>query len=421
MSPISITIALLLLYTLVQSLPAPKTFLWSPNSLVAARARVFSNDPTLLPAVQKLQTQAKALLSQGPWSVMQKSYIPPSGDKHDYMSLDKYYWPCTQHPNETSATPVPCNTTTGLPFVRYDGYVDPLEKLYDHDRLIDTISSVTTLSLAWYFTEIDSFADHAALILNTWFLDPSTKMNPNLNFGHFIPGVMNGSHGAIIDSHMFPEMLDAVALLSLSNSWSSAQDLNLKSWFRSFLTWLRESELGKQEDAANNNHGVWYDVQAGFIALHVDKIDIATKIALNALPRRVDTQILPDGELPEEEARTKSWSYNEFCLDAFFHLSILVNQFFVEKNLWNSRVHTALDWQLPYVQQKKPWPFKQVVPFIDGCVITEVDQCIGSYFNILRIAANVYLNVTYENTIKTLPGVDYTQDVINLVFPKTMN
>jgi len=241
-------------------------------------------------------------------------------------------------------------------------------------------------------------------------------MNPNLNFGHFIPGVTNGSHGAIIDTHFFSEMLDAVALIKLSTSWTPDLDKNLKNWFSEFLVWLRTSVIGKGEESSKNNHGVWYDVQAGFIALHVGNKEVVDKIAGAANQTRVEKQITPDGQLPAEEARTKSWSYCEFCTDAFFHLATLTKSASID--LFSSGIRTALDWQLPYIQLKKQWPYEQVVPFVSGCAMTDVDQCLGSYFNILRMAANAYGNVTYEEIIPTLPGIDYKGSVLNLLFPK---
>jgi len=30
---------------------------------------------------------------------MEKELVPPSGDKHDYMSIGPYWWPDPQQPN----------------------------------------------------------------------------------------------------------------------------------------------------------------------------------------------------------------------------------------------------------------------------------------------------------------------------------
>src|SRR6185503_9547398 len=85
---------------------APKVFLLDAARLEQSRARIA--DPALQPALQQLQRNADAVIKQGPFSVVHKKQVPPSGDKHDYMSLAPYWWP-------NPATP------TSLPYVRRDG------------------------------------------------------------------------------------------------------------------------------------------------------------------------------------------------------------------------------------------------------------------------------------------------------------
>lgn len=417
-------IVLLSLLSVVLSLPEPQTFLWNPKDLVSLKTKVLNNDPSLMPIVKSVDNLAKALLQQTAWSVMDKKFIPPSGDKHDYMSLDKYYWPCNVNPNSSEPITAPpvCNNATGLPYIQHDGYTNPEMHLYDHDGLEDLMEAVVNLGTAYYFTDNEDYVTKAAYFLNVYFVDPATKMNPNLNFGHFIPGVTNGSHGAVIDLYTFPEMLEAVALLRLSPKWPSDLDTSLKSWFAAYGDWLENSDLGKQEKKAQNNHGVWYDVQTGFIALHTGNTDLASSITKEAVTTRVEKQITSNGELPQELARTKSWSYSEFCLDAFFHLGILST--WTPTNLWtavNSRIRTALDWQFPYIELKKQWTYPQIEPFIDNCTVSEVTQCIGSYFNILRIAANVFNDATYEDQICKLPHLDCHNNVLNLWYEKKLS
>ncbi|MCE2825373.1 MAG: alginate lyase family protein, partial [Sediminibacterium sp.] len=44
-------------------------------------------------ALKALVEQANNALEFRPVSVMEKDGMPPSGDKHDYMSLAPYFWP----------------------------------------------------------------------------------------------------------------------------------------------------------------------------------------------------------------------------------------------------------------------------------------------------------------------------------------
>ncbi len=57
---------------------------------------------------QWLLKQGEAALSASLHSVMEKAFVPPSGNKHDYMSLAPYYWPDLSKPDS-------------LPYIRRDG------------------------------------------------------------------------------------------------------------------------------------------------------------------------------------------------------------------------------------------------------------------------------------------------------------
>ena len=138
---------------------------------------------------------------------MDKTEVPPSGDKHDYMSLAPYYWP-TQ--------PQTADNPWGCPYVDKDGQVSPISKsIPDKPEWIQAYNAIYQLSLAWYYTGDISYAQRAELDIRTWFLDAATKMNPNLNFAQGIPCQVDGRGIGIIDfGYSFTEVLDAVDLLN---------------------------------------------------------------------------------------------------------------------------------------------------------------------------------------------------------------
>jgi hypothetical protein len=99
----------------------PRVFCMSREGLQEARRGIARNDPLLRAAYLRLLDQADRAFDVGPFSVMLKSKVPPSGDKHDYMSVAPYAWP---NPD----------TDDGLPYVTRDGCTNP-EWWQDGDRV----------------------------------------------------------------------------------------------------------------------------------------------------------------------------------------------------------------------------------------------------------------------------------------------
>ncbi len=110
-----------------------------PDNLAYAKAKIIAKDETYIKVFRHLCAEADEALHKGPYSVVYKIKVPPSGDLHDYMSIGPYWWPDTTRPDS-------------LPYIRRDGEVNPERHLYDNVALDKLDSAVTTLSLAYYFS-----------------------------------------------------------------------------------------------------------------------------------------------------------------------------------------------------------------------------------------------------------------------------
>ena len=328
---------------------APFVFILDGPRLLESRQRLTSGDKSLLPALQKLDRDAKQQLTVGPFSVVNKSQTPPSGDKQDYMSQAPYFWPDPA-------------SSSGLPYIRRDGERNPeIRKISDHAEMSRMIDAVQTLSLAYYFTLDERYAARATLLLRTWFAYPRTRMNPNLQFAQGIPGVNTGRGIGIIETQRLVDVIDSVGLLSESGSWTARDQQLLEQWFDQYLKWLMESPNGKDEAAAKNNHGTHYDVQVVTYALFLGKRDLAIKV-LNEVPqKRFAVQIESDGSQPLELARTKAWSYSVMNLRGLLTLVHLGKQ--VGIDLWTDPPRKALEFLEPYARGEKKWPYQQINGF----------------------------------------------------------
>jgi hypothetical protein len=73
-----------------------RTFLLDPSSLINAKLAITNNNnsnPTLQVSLKQLLLQANLFLMKSPTSVIEKTQLPASGNKHDYLSLSPYDWP----------------------------------------------------------------------------------------------------------------------------------------------------------------------------------------------------------------------------------------------------------------------------------------------------------------------------------------
>jgi Alginate lyase len=315
--------------------------------LAIKKQKLASKDPAFMPAYGQLLSDADKLLSYQPVSVMDKTGTPPSGDKHDYMSIAPYFWPDPSKPD-------------GLPYVNKDGQVNPEVRQYqDKQNLPKLCENVYKLSLAYYYSGDEKYARHASALLQVWFLDPATKMNPNLNYGQAVKGVTPGRAAGLIDSRFLIWAIDAVDLLQHSTSWTAQNQKEIKNWFASFLGWLQTNKIGIDELNAKNNHGVWYDAQCLSMALFLDSIALADKIVLRAADR-LDKQMDSSGLFPQELTRTTSLHYSVFILNAFYVVAQLSEQ--THTHLWTSlKKPTAAI--LPYLTKQKDWTGPQIHPF----------------------------------------------------------
>jgi hypothetical protein len=370
-----------------------------PGALEKAKLAA-TTDEAAGKALKKLIADADKALAVTPPSVMQKSKVPPSGDKHDYMSIAPYYWPNPE-------------TKDGLPYVRKDGKVNPESRAEAANdtlraRLVGTI--VETLALGYYFTRDEKYAEHAAKVLRTWFLDPATKMTPHFRFAQAIPGVNDGRGTGLIEARGLADAADAAILLAGSKHWSAADQQALLAWGEVYFEWLLGSKNGQDERAAKNNHGTWYDVQAVKWALVLGRKDKAKELCVAAGAGRIGVQVDSDGKQPLELVRTASFSYSCFNLLALARLADLSEHAGVD--LWHHKttdgrsIRAALDFLVPYLgKNPKPWTLQQIHE-------SKPDEVLP----VLRAAALVYGDDRYESLLKEYS--DHRSKRLQLLAPR---
>lgn len=326
----------------------------------ARRALIDAPQSGLGRLAARLVAEAEDGLNQGPWSVMDKTTLAPSGDKRDYWHPAPYWWP---NPD----------TEDGLPYVKRDSVRRPGTELYaegsdqyDRSHLQLMFDHSTRLALAWSLTGRRTFADHAAALIRAWFIDDATRMNPNLNYAQVRLGWNNnnGSPAGIIEFRDLYCLLDAARLLERAGALTAEDVSGFRTWLVAYACWLNTSTQGRKEWCSQNNHGVYYDLQVA--AIHAWLGDEA---AFGAVLLRAHTRVLAQidetGWQAEEMARPISQHYVAFNLQGFINLFRLARGMGHDRGLLSpsvrQRLRAGLMWFLWRDMTK--WPAKQIRPF----------------------------------------------------------
>lgn len=326
--------------------------IWNKSHLEQVKQSI--HEPYYADSYQLLKATADRMLTAKPLSVMMKSKVPASGDKHDYMSQARYTWPDPAKPD-------------GLPYITRDGVTNPEINLLDRNRLGTTAHRITILSLAWYFSNDEKYARKATELIRTWFLDKNTRMNPNLEYAQMIPGHNNnkGRCYGLIDSYSFVEMLDAIQLLESSEAFTAKDKKQLKKWFAQLTQWMLTSPQGQEEAAGANNHSVAYDAQIISFSLYNGNYDLARQI-INDLPqKRIYPQIEPDGKQPQELRRTLAFHYSQYNLTHFIDIMLMAQKLNIKIDQATSadgrNIYKAIDFLIPYLGKTlSEWPYQQI-------------------------------------------------------------
>jgi len=332
----------------------PAVFAIDAKVLEKNKLRVNAKDAMIVPAYKQLLKDADKAMEFGPVSVMEKKNDPPSGDKHDYMSLAPYYWP----------DPAKAD---GLPYIRKDGETNPEVKEYkDKDNMPKLCETVQTLGLAYYFSGENKYAEHASTLLRVWFLDKATRMNPNLNYSQAMKGSNEGRGAGIIDSRHFIKVVDAIGLIQSSKYWTTTDQQRMQQWFSDFLNWMQTSKNGIDEMNVKNNHGDWYDAQRLALALFIGNKELAKKI-IGSAEARLDKQMDDAGNFPLEMERTTSLHYTGFAIEAFFNVAQMAEHAGID--MWNyvspsgKSLKKAFAVYYPYIAKEKTWTGPQIKDF----------------------------------------------------------
>ena len=363
------------------------------QTLINCKQQYQNKDTAMVAQVNALIKEADSLLTAGPYSVtFNKTKLAPTGDKHDYVSQAPYWWPDS-------------SKRDGKPYIRKDGRRNPeIYLLHDGSQMGRLCNSVQQLTLAWYFTGNEKYTQKVKSLLQVWFIDPATRMNPNLNYAQYIPGLNDGRGIGIIETTGLTVIPDMIAILQSGKNIDASLINGIKQWYKQYLNWLITSKNGKSERSQVNNHGTYYDLQVVDFALFTDNQTLAVSTLQNSTIPRIDQQFTPDGAQPLELIRTKSWGYANMNLWGWCRLAKMAKQLNID--LWHQEtidgkgIKTVINWLMPYALKQKAWQHEQIEPF-----------SYGTFTRIVYNAAEVYPDISFKQYLEKHPLKNQLQDI----------
>ena len=344
-----------LLITILLSIvsPAQKNevdfIFFETEDVLKIKEAIKSDDVRVKDYAQDLRELADYMMEQGPWSITD-SVTEAVDDPQDYFSEGPYWWP---DPEDNEA-----------PYIKRDGERNP-ERFTGHKILMHKMrKAVSALSYAAYFFDEKKYADHAAEIIRVWFLNDSTRMNPNLNHAQAIRNKSNGRGVGIIETHRWVNLVEAMNYLYASGYWNKNDYEGVKDWFSEFLTWMLESENGLDEKQRGNNHGSWWAAQVAAYSEFTGRKDLLPMVWDYAKHFLIDNQIKPDGSAPKEEVRTLSFHYSIFNANAHSNIARIAQM--NGKNLWEYQspnggsLVKVFNYLIPYLRNPERWEKQQI-------------------------------------------------------------
>jgi hypothetical protein len=254
--------------------------------------------------------------------------------------------------------------------------------------------AVPALAAAYLLTGEQRYAEHAAIWLHAWFIDPATRMTPRVDFGQVAPAAAdersteqtNPEHGTapaatpggrfegILETLPLVEVAQAIPFLAGSPALSDSDRAALIAWFASYLRWLTEPQDSGPRLAAlardqKNHHGSSWLLQVSAYSILTAPPGTAPKAESSPLEelrqrfRRLTlrAQISPNGSFPHELTSATPYRDSLFNLDLLAGVCQLLSTRF--DSVWDYELEdgpgmrSAIAYHFPFIADRAVWPF----------------------------------------------------------------
>lgn len=306
-----------------------------------------------------------------------------SGNKNNYESLSFYTWPDEKNPQG--------------PWIVKTGYINPMYKDYDFERMMHMSNALRNLAIAYYMTHDQLFYDSMIKWIDTWFINPATRMLPNMDYTQVRPGEDNnrGTCWGIIEAYSLIEVFEAYRLAESVTPFKKDINKKMHLWVKEFTQWMINSENGKQQSQVQNSLSTAYDVTLFYLAAFNNNKPLMKKLHASFADMRMEAQISEDGHMPYE------MDGNRVFHDHMANIQHIVDFCILQKQLGKDYyaehqeiIDRAVGFLLPYLHDHQQFPYTQVSDWSDDISDFKIELMRLSRFN-SKYSAN-RLNYTFD-------------------------
>jgi hypothetical protein len=210
--------------------------------------------------------------------------------------------------------------------------------------------------------------------LTAWFIDPETRMNPNLLYAQAIKGKATGRGIGIIDTIHFLEVVKAIE--AIRSELRKEDNTELVNWFKEYTQWLTSHPYGLAERDALNNHGTCWALQVAVFSSFTGNARLVGECRKRYQEIFIPKQMALDGSFPLELKRTKTYGYSIFNLDIMATLAH-------ELQLWDWKlpdersINKGVAFLFPYLKDKSLWPYPPDVMYFNEWPVAQASLYFG--------------------------------------------
>lgn len=335
--------------------PDPKLFLMDYYYLNEIKSRIREKSPIHLPAYTRLCKEAEnALLKNYNFYISGQDLILNSTAPINH--LEKVV-PLNKNTNKHDHP----KQLDGNHPINHENVI----KLNDQ-HFLEMTSDISTLTLAWFFSKEDRYADKATKLIVSWFINSKKNRINNANQNERFLQEMQFNAISLFTARKYIDILDAITLLETGAFWNKRDTGKVKNWFSNYLQWLLMSKAGLDEISQTDFRGTWFDAQMVVYALFSDKKEVGKNTIEHSLTKRIPGQF--DEKGLQKHELFSSQSFTNSCFNIEGHLLIGKIAGYMEIDYWNDpimpiqSIQAACDYLFSFIGKEDQWPFPQSEP-----------------------------------------------------------